>query len=132
MNKDELNDYIENMSYDERMKLTQLYLAPDIKVKDIIIQENLPILSGQFRKLLLPLPTDGKCPYCGVTLVAYPSRDRYTANDAYCPRCKHRSKDYRDKRISRSALGLYYYDKILGLGDKAHELPVREESLNIE
>ncbi len=60
MNKDELNDYIENMSYDERMKLTQLYLAPDIKVKDIIIQENLPILSGQFRKLLLPLPTDGK------------------------------------------------------------------------
>ena len=38
----------------------------------------------------------------------------------------------RDKRISRSALGLYYYDKILGLGDKAHELPVREESLNIE
>ena len=36
----------------------------------------------------------------------------------------------RDKRIPRSALSLYFYDKILGLGDLAYELPVCKQSLN--
>lgn len=94
MNKDELNDYISNMSYDERMKLTRLYTETDIKVKDIITQENLPVLPGQFRKMLLPLPLDSKCKYCDVALVTYPSREKYSANDPFCPNCEHRPERY--------------------------------------
>ena len=93
MDTSEVKEYVDTLDVEYRRHLTDLYNNTDLKVKDIIAKEKLPITVSQFRGLMVPVETDEKCEYCDVNMVYLPVRDRYSSRSPYCPRCGHKKDD---------------------------------------